>query len=91
MYAESDRPHAIVIKVVVVHSDEDDSHSDPRIITNDDVTRMWCRIYGSHRIHLQLAICIALHCMQYLSALHNKWPLNRRDRSFTSNLDKVFT
>ena len=44
MSVEPDRPRALMTEVVVVHSDEDDSHALPKRMTNEDVTRMQCRI-----------------------------------------------
>ena len=40
---EPDRPRALMIEVVVVRSDEDDSHARPKRMTNEDVMRMQCR------------------------------------------------
>ena len=55
---EPDRPRALMIEVVVVRSDEDDSHALPKRMTNEDVTRMQSRTaadsvstYSLHAIH----------------------------------------
>ena len=41
-FVELDRPRAMMIEVVVVRSDEDDSHALPKRLTNEEVTRMQC-------------------------------------------------
>ena len=76
--------------VVVVRGDEDHSHALPKRMTNEDVTRMQCRIaidivftYSLHAIHY-------FAVRQYTSAKKDKWPLNRRDGSFIGNSDIVF-
>ena len=40
---EPDRPRALITEVVVVRSDEDDSHALPKRMNNEEVTRMQCR------------------------------------------------
>ena len=52
---EPDRPDALMTEVVVVRSDEDDSHALPRRMTNEDVTRMQSRtvadIVSTYSLH----------------------------------------
>ena len=73
---EPDRPRALMIEVVVVHSDENDSHALPKRMTNENVTRMQCRtkadIVSTYRLH-----AIQYSAMpQYTSAQKEKWELN---------------
>ena len=42
-FVEPDSPRVLMTEVVVVRSDEDDSHALPKRMTNEDVTRMQCR------------------------------------------------
>ena len=73
----------------MVRSDEDDSHAPLKRMTNEDVTRMQCRIA------IGIVFAYSLHAMQYsivrqyTSAKKDKWPLNRRDGSFIGNLDII--
>ena len=46
-------------EVVVVRSDEDDSHALPKRMTNEDVTRMLCRIA------IGIVSTYSLHVKQY--------------------------
>ena len=88
---EPDRPCVVMIEVVVVRSDEDDSYALPKRITNEDVTRMQCHTaadivstYSLHAIHYSAM-------RQYTSAQKDKWPLNRRDGSIIGNSDSHVT
>ena len=75
---EPGRPRALMIEVVVVHSEEDISHALPKRMANEDVTRMQCRtaadIVSTYSVH-----AIQYSAMrQYASAQKHKWPLNRQ-------------
>ena len=74
-------------EVVVVRSDEDDSHAPPKRMTIEDVTRMQCRICNRHRIYLQPTRYTVFHYAQIHECKKDKWPLNRRDVSFIGNSD----
>ena len=77
-----------MIEIVVVHSDEDDSHALPKRMTNEDVTRMQCCSAAD------IVSTYSLQAIQYsamrqdTSAQKDKWPLNRRDGLFIGNSDR---
>ena len=73
----------------MARSDEDDSHAVPSRMTDEDVTRMQCHtvadIVSTYSLHA-IQYCAM---RQYTSALHHKWPLNRRDGSYRGNSDTI--
>ena len=75
---EPDRPRALMIEVVVVRSDEDDSHALPKRMTNEDVSRLQCHtaadIVCTYSLHAKQYSAMR----QYTRAQKYKWPLNRQ-------------
>ena len=64
---ELDRPRALMIEFIMVHSDEDNLHALPKRMTNEDVRKIQCRIAANiiSTCSLHAVQCSTMH--QYTS------------------------